>query len=204
MNGSMLHSGAASGDSAIGVMALGSLDCLRELLRFLLRGRSGAKRGRSGIAGAALGGAGASSRTGTALSSSRSSGNRSKSLMYALGTSKLLLEYGTSRWALKVGDRVLLDGHEGNAQVRTLLLLVEAKENASHVLELELLVDEKELERDPEDEALDQPIDMGELDAFGEAMVVNKGEGEDNKYQAKCRRQKGAQGICVGFMGMRL
>jgi hypothetical protein len=85
----MIHSGA-SGDSAIGVMAFESLDCFRELDLFL-RGRSGAKSGRRGIAGASLGGAGASSRTGTVLLSSRSSGKRSKSLMYAFGTSKLLL-----------------------------------------------------------------------------------------------------------------
>jgi hypothetical protein len=65
---------------------------------------------------------------------------------------------------------VLLDGHEGNAHVTLLLLLPDTKENASHVV-LVLQFEEMELRRDPEDEVSDQPIDMGELDAFGEAMM---------------------------------
>ena len=81
------HSGAASGDSAIGVMVDVILGCFLELRLLLERGRSDAKRGRSGIAGATRGGAGACSKYGTALSSSRSSGKRSKSLIKALGTS---------------------------------------------------------------------------------------------------------------------
>jgi hypothetical protein len=69
-----------------------------------------------------------------------------------------------------VGDSELLDGHDGKAHVRLLVLLVDTKEYASHVL-LELHVEEKELERE-EGEPLDQPIDMGELDALGEAMML--------------------------------
>jgi Leu/Phe-tRNA-protein transferase len=53
------------------------------------------------------------------------------------------------------------------------VLLVDTNENASHVL-LALLVEENELERDPGEELLDQPIDMGELNAFGDAMMDNK------------------------------
>lgn len=76
-------------------------------------------------------------------------------------------------WALSVGDSELRDGHDGNAHARLGLLLVETNEYSSQMLP-ELVVLENEPEREDVEvgEAPGQPIDIGELDAFGEDMML--------------------------------
>jgi hypothetical protein len=126
------------------------------------------------------GGGGASSRSGTSLSSSRSAGNRSQSLMNEFGTSA-----GSSLWwnccccalrALSGGDSELRVGHEGKAQAR---LLEMGQVDGVQVEEREQS-EAKEEAREDEGELRDgQPMEMGDEaalefaeDGLGEAMAA--------------------------------
>lgn len=86
------------------------------------------------------------------------------------------------RWTLSDGDNELREGQDGNAHARLGLLLVETNEYSSQML-LELVVLENDPEREDVEEevgeAPGQPIDIGELDAFGEDIVVSAEFGTD-------------------------
>lgn len=177
-----LHFGGAdtSSDRAAGNSAMGargaSLACFLLLLLRVL-GRSGAYRGSSGSGMVGiLGGGGASSSSGTSLSSSRSSGNRSQSLMNELGTSAGSSLWWNCCWCLRApscGDSEARVGHEGKAQARLLASGQAESVHEAPCRESEYS-DAKEEAREDEGELESregQPMEMGDEEALGEAMV---------------------------------
>jgi hypothetical protein len=103
-------------------------------------------------------------------SSSRSSGKRSKSLMYEDGT-LLLFSEELESCALSGGLSEFLDGHDGNAQDMLLLqdvLMVQFMESDELVLETDDAAELGELGEVP-----GQPMDMGDDGIFGDACGNN-------------------------------
>jgi hypothetical protein len=162
---------AASGHSAMGVIGRArDLGLFFELLRRRFCGRSEAKRGCRGMTGGrgrSRGGAGASSRHGIRDSSSRSSGKRSKSLIYDDGTLLLLKEeFGFESCALRGGLSELREGQDGNAQD---MLLLQAVLMVQFMDSVELVLDTEEAAEFGEfGEVPGHPIDMGEEDPLGD------------------------------------